>query len=725
VEDPTSPRTTHDLLLALAGRVDDDLLRWARELVALGEDARAVEMLTASLVAAKAVLPPLVRSALVAAAHTARTDLGPAAALPPPHPESGTEHRFTTPGGDDPVAGAVLEFPARPLTGCSVLLARRLTPAGAAPGPLPHPVVLVRVHDHTRHAEVLAYQLAAALERAGAPASVEVLPADGPVPQYHVAALDAAVELREDVADDRPWRPAPQADEVRNVPAPQPEPVSPMERHALAPPVDPPPRRPAPKPHPLAPDQPTPAPRYPGGATGPPDRHHDPEPRDDHPPAEDPAAATARLQPAGGRHPEGAESATARLISEPGHRLDGDHRDEYEDTDQDDADDADDADDYEYDHEDRGRYDDENGDDLADDLADDQDDDRDIRQDIRQDDDVPDDEDPDDDPAARADEAFPEPPSPHPLAAPRPLPVRDEPRPAPPTPLPPPPPLPPPTPLPSRSNRARPAVTPISRTAMPNPIPLVRRGGLNPIPRPLPGTDPRPALRRVDDDRDDLEPPADERPERPSAQPKPARRETPAFDSLSDPLNGPLHQPLLAPLLDPTRPEDDPLGLDERRPEPAPAAPPDDAWSGEWLSGTWAMAPSVLEERADPEPEPEPAPDEDDEDDEPGRPAPRPVPRSPARHRFPDDPAANGSPSHSRPEDPGDEPSEPDAEDRSDFGLRPESIARLSDADRQLLARLQAELLEGHRQRIGRRITNGSGAPTNGSHHGPPPDFAG
>src|SRR5690606_4826003 len=104
VEDPTSG-TTHDLLLALAGRVDDDLLRWARELVALGEDARAVEMLTASLVAAKAVLPLHVRSALVPAAHTARTDLGPAAALPPPGPEAGTEHQFAAPAGDDPVAG--------------------------------------------------------------------------------------------------------------------------------------------------------------------------------------------------------------------------------------------------------------------------------------------------------------------------------------------------------------------------------------------------------------------------------------------------------------------------------------------------------------------------------------------------------------------------------------------------------------------------------------------
>jgi len=706
VEDRTSQGTTHDLLLALAGRVDDDLLRWARELVALGEDARAVEMLTASLVAARAVLPAPVRSALVAAAHAARTDLGPAAALPQPRPEESTEHRFTTPGGNDPVAGALLEFPARPLTGCSVLLARRLTPAGTAPGPLPHPVVLVRVHDETRRADVLAYQLGAALERAGAPASVEVLPADGPVPNYHAAALDAAVELREDPADDRPWRPSPRPDEARNIPAAPPPPEPSLERHALAPPVAELPYRLAHEPHPFAPDRvPAPAPRHPdepaGADAG--ERHLDLEPEPvDEAPDEDSAAATARMQPAGPPAPEGAESATVQLSAEPG--LDADHRDEDEydeqDEEQDDEGDLDDEYDDEYDEDEDADGHDEDGRDQ-DSHYDDQ----------------------DDAPAAHAEERFPEPPSPHPLAAPRPLPARDD-RPARLTPLPAPPPTPPPTPLPARGNRPRPTVTPISRAAMPNPIPLVRRGGSNPVARPMPFTDPRPALRRVDDERDDLEPPVEERTEQPQ-EPEPPRRETPAFDSLSDPLNGPLHQPLLAPLLDPTRPEDDPLGLQGRRRLPEPAAPPppppqDDEWSEDWLSGTWAMAPSALEEhpgaRSEQEAEPEP---ESAEDAEPGRPSPRPVPRSPARHRFPDASAANGTPSRDLADgdDTGDEPAEEDGEDRSDLGLRPESVARLSDADRQLLARLQSELLEGRRQRVGRGITNGS-------HRGPPPDFA-
>jgi hypothetical protein len=687
VEDPTSG-TTHDLLLALAGRVDDDLLRWARELVALGEDARAVEMLTASLVAARAVLPPQVRSALVSAARTARTDLGPAAALPPPRPEDGTEHRFAPPVGNDPVAGAVLRFPARPLTGCRVLLARRLTPAGTAPGPLPHPVVLVRVHDHTRRADVLAYQLGAALERAGAPASVEVLPADGPVPAYHAAALDAAVQLRDDVADDRQWRPAPEV-----APAPRPQPAPPVERHALAPPVGPPPRRRAPDPHPLAPEPPTPAPRYAAEVDRPPDPGHQVDDR-----SADDGAATARLRPAGERQ-EQPEAAT-RPPAEPAHRL-GESRDDRHDEHEDDPDDGDGVEDR---YDDSGRHDsdhDEDGDDA----------------------DPPDDE----HVALHDEDAFPEPPSPHPLAAPRPLPVRDEPRPARPTPLPSPPPPPPPTPLLPRDGRSRPTVTPISRPAA-NPIPLVRRGGPNPVPRPVPVTDPRPPLRRTDDE-DELQPPVDERPE-----PPPARRDTPAFESLSDPLNGPLHQPLLAPLLDPTRPEDDPLGsadrpsadrrpddgrADDRSAEPA-AAQSDDDWSQEWLSGTWAMAPSALDEPADTRREREPV--EHVEDVDPGRPAPRPVPRSPARHRFPDEQPPNGSSATpDRAEEAADEPSGQDREEREEIGLRPDSIARLSDADRQLLARLQAELLEGRRQRIGRRITNG--VPTNGSHRGSPPDY--
>ena len=48
----------HDLLLRLAGRVDDDLLTDARELVAVGEDGHALELVTAALAADGTALPP-------------------------------------------------------------------------------------------------------------------------------------------------------------------------------------------------------------------------------------------------------------------------------------------------------------------------------------------------------------------------------------------------------------------------------------------------------------------------------------------------------------------------------------------------------------------------------------------------------------------------------------------------------------------------------------------
>ena len=55
--DEVSAETIHDLLLDLAGRVDDDLLAWARELVAVGETQHAFEVIGATLVADRAELP--------------------------------------------------------------------------------------------------------------------------------------------------------------------------------------------------------------------------------------------------------------------------------------------------------------------------------------------------------------------------------------------------------------------------------------------------------------------------------------------------------------------------------------------------------------------------------------------------------------------------------------------------------------------------------------------
>ncbi len=215
----TAAPSVHDLLLALAGHLDDDLLAWARELVAVGEENVAVELASAAVAAERVALPPPVRTALVAAARDAHTDLDVDRALPPAAPEAGTPHRFdadAAPG--DAVVAALTALPARRLSGCTLRLTWRRTPAGAAPGPLPHAVVLVEA-DADRSADVLAYLLATELDRAGAPASVEVFTPGAPLPAYHAAALRAAREIARGpaVADAPADLPTDTADAARSV----------------------------------------------------------------------------------------------------------------------------------------------------------------------------------------------------------------------------------------------------------------------------------------------------------------------------------------------------------------------------------------------------------------------------------------------------------------------------------------------------------------------------
>lgn len=196
---------THDLLLAVAGRVDDDLLTWTRELAAVGEEFRAVELLTATLIAEQVALPSRVRSAVVEAGRTVRTEFDAELALPPAREDerdggAGTAHRFDTAqsgAGTDRITTTLHGLLSRQVTGCRVWLTWRVTPAGSAPGPLPHPVVLVEIvgdagASRTASADVLAYQFASALEHAGTPASVEVFTVGAQLPDYHQAALRTA-----------------------------------------------------------------------------------------------------------------------------------------------------------------------------------------------------------------------------------------------------------------------------------------------------------------------------------------------------------------------------------------------------------------------------------------------------------------------------------------------------------------------------------------------------
>ncbi|MGE3287829.1 MAG: hypothetical protein AB7J32_17280 [Pseudonocardia sp.] len=192
--------TVHDLLLGLAGHVDDDLLDWSRELVATGEGGRAVEFVTAALVADGVALPPDVRAELVDAARTTRSVLDPDSALPPPSGKVGTPHRFEAPRAG--AATARIAATVRTLLDGRghAYLAARHTPAGGAPGPLPRAVVLVEVAEVVDVGGVaggapLAHRLGTALEEAGVPASVEVLTAGSPPSAYHTAALRAAWPL--------------------------------------------------------------------------------------------------------------------------------------------------------------------------------------------------------------------------------------------------------------------------------------------------------------------------------------------------------------------------------------------------------------------------------------------------------------------------------------------------------------------------------------------------
>jgi hypothetical protein len=213
MDETTAHGSPHDLLLRLAGRVDDDLLADARELVAVGEDGHALELVTAALAAEGTPLPPSVRSELAAAARTARIDLDAEAALAPAASDTAA-HRFTAQSSDDASVGDVVrQLPGRVRDGVRLRLAWRLTPAGSAPGPLPHPVLLVETPEGGRPAEVLAYQIAAALTRSGVHAAVEVLTSGRPMPAYHAAALRDSVPLDDGAAPLSPRR-APSAPEV-------------------------------------------------------------------------------------------------------------------------------------------------------------------------------------------------------------------------------------------------------------------------------------------------------------------------------------------------------------------------------------------------------------------------------------------------------------------------------------------------------------------------------
>jgi hypothetical protein len=200
---------THSLLLSLAGLVDDELLGWCRELVAVGEGDYAVELIASAVQADRVRLPAALHGTLLEAA-TRRPMLARPETFPPEDPQPTMRHRFAA----DPAAAglpapatspeaALREVPARLLRDCRIWLTWRITPAGSAPGPLPHPVLLVEAAD-AAGADVLAYQVGEVLWRSGVFASVEVFVAREELGEYHRAALAEAKQVEPGGSGARP-----------------------------------------------------------------------------------------------------------------------------------------------------------------------------------------------------------------------------------------------------------------------------------------------------------------------------------------------------------------------------------------------------------------------------------------------------------------------------------------------------------------------------------------
>ena len=186
------PVRLHDLLLSMAGRVDDDALSQAREFLAVGELDRAVELLVGTLLAGSIPVLPDERAAITWALHEVRSDASLTDRLPVVEVLPFVRHRFTAesdPAGD--LAGVLTRAVSVLPDVRSVRCVWRSSPAGSTPGPLPQRVVLVDIGPQG-FAPATSYRVDAVLRKAGVRAAVEVLTVGTQLSDYHASAVTAS-----------------------------------------------------------------------------------------------------------------------------------------------------------------------------------------------------------------------------------------------------------------------------------------------------------------------------------------------------------------------------------------------------------------------------------------------------------------------------------------------------------------------------------------------------
>lgn len=191
------PLRLHNLLLGLAGRLDDSLLSEARELIARARLDEAAELTTGALIAGRLPVREAERHELALVLELTRSDatLADQLVVNDPEAETGVLHRFT---GDNQPEHGIADALDRTLQVLpdlrSVHAVWRNTPAGSVPGPLPQRVVLVEIGPEG-NPPAAAYRIDAALRRAGIRSVVEVTGPSTERSRYHEQALTAATAV--------------------------------------------------------------------------------------------------------------------------------------------------------------------------------------------------------------------------------------------------------------------------------------------------------------------------------------------------------------------------------------------------------------------------------------------------------------------------------------------------------------------------------------------------
>ncbi|MEV7042599.1 hypothetical protein [Amycolatopsis sp. NPDC051061] len=186
------PLRLHNLLLALAGRIDDSALTEARELIARAHIDEAVELTTGTLIAGRIPVSSAEQRELALVLEMSRSDATLANDLLVDEAEQVSAHRFS--GENSPEFG-IAEALDRTLQVLpdvrSVHAVWRNTPAGSVPGALPQRVVLVELGPEGNPPAV-AFRVDTALRRAGIHSVVEVSGPGVAHSEYHQAASAAA-----------------------------------------------------------------------------------------------------------------------------------------------------------------------------------------------------------------------------------------------------------------------------------------------------------------------------------------------------------------------------------------------------------------------------------------------------------------------------------------------------------------------------------------------------